>query len=31
MNESYADPFWVYMVLLWIVIFVIRGIKRLAG
>jgi len=31
MNETYADPYWVYLVLLWIVFLVVRGIKRLAG
>jgi hypothetical protein len=31
MLESYADPFWVYIVMLWIVIVIIRGVKKLAG
>jgi len=31
MIDSYADPFWVYLVILWIVIAIIRGIKHAAG
>jgi len=31
MLESYADPFWVYIVLLWIAIAVIRGVKKFVG
>jgi hypothetical protein len=29
MWDSYPDPFWVYIVLLWIGIGVVRGIKRI--